>query len=169
MIGTYVGLHFIRFFCILSFWPVLRLIGYGMSFKQVVLCSYAGLRGAVGLSLALMVAGEEKLPKYSRDVILLHVAGVALLTLLINATTTSWVINKLGLSRQSDIKKNILISISYQLENQVDQNIEILKQKRHFNNVDWITLKKNIEMTDLKKKFKRYRNLHLDGDVDAIG
>jgi len=55
LLGIYVVLHFIRFFCILLFWPCLRKMGYGMSFKQVILCTYAGLRGAVGLSLALMV------------------------------------------------------------------------------------------------------------------
>lgn len=56
LLGIYVILHFIRFFMILVFWPILRKIGYGMSFNQVVLCSYAGLRGAVGLCLALIVA-----------------------------------------------------------------------------------------------------------------
>jgi len=55
LLGVYVGLHFIRFFTIFLCWPLLKRIGYGMSFKQVILCSYAGLRGAVGLSLALMV------------------------------------------------------------------------------------------------------------------
>ena len=120
VLATYALLHFIRFFCILLFWPVLRVIGYGLTFKQLLLCSYAGLRGAVGMSLALIVAVDESLPKYSRDVILLHVLGVALLTLLINATTTGWVVKKLGLSRQSDIKQNILVSISYQLDHNLD-------------------------------------------------
>ena len=55
LIGIYIILHFIRFFMILVFFPILRKIGYGMSFPQVILCAYAGLRGAVGLSLALMV------------------------------------------------------------------------------------------------------------------
>jgi len=64
LLGVYVGLHFIRFFCILVFWPLLRKIGYGMSFQQVVLCSYAGLRGAVGLSLALMVCNSPKVPRF---------------------------------------------------------------------------------------------------------
>ena len=31
---------------------------YGLTFKEIVLCSYAGLRGAVGLTLALMVANS---------------------------------------------------------------------------------------------------------------
>ena len=49
---------------ILLFWPCLQRLGYGMTFNQVVLCSYAGLRGAVGMSLALMVAASEEVPTY---------------------------------------------------------------------------------------------------------
>jgi len=33
LLGIYVVLHFIRFFCILLFWPCLRKMGYGMTFK----------------------------------------------------------------------------------------------------------------------------------------
>lgn len=64
LIGTYVILHFIRFGLIVLWWPILRRIGYGLNFKQVVLCAYAGLRGAVGMSLALMVAASDKIPRY---------------------------------------------------------------------------------------------------------
>ena len=64
MFAGYVILHFIRFFCILVCWPFLSRMGYGMTFKEVVLCSYAGLRGAVGMSLALMVAASDKIPRY---------------------------------------------------------------------------------------------------------
>lgn len=64
MFAGYVILHFIRFFCILLCWPFLRKMGYGMTFKEVILCSYAGLRGAVGMSLALMVAASNKIPRY---------------------------------------------------------------------------------------------------------
>lgn len=135
-----------------------------------MLCSYAGLRGAVGLSLALIVANDEKLPKYARDVILLHVAGVALLTLMINATTTGWVVKKLGLNRQSDIKKNILNSISYQLEENAEDHMAVLKDKRHFNHVDWKAVAKDIEMTELRNKLKKYKDLHLEqNEVERVG
>lgn len=76
-------------------------------------------------------------------------AGVAFLTLIINAPTTGALVRYLGLSRQSDIKKNILVSISYKLDNNVDKNIAILKEKRHYNNVDWDLLKKNVNLSDL--------------------
>ena len=112
VLGSYLVLHVIRFFMILLFWPLLSKMGYGMSFNQVILCSYAGLRGAVGLSLALMVVSSDKIPRYIQDVILLHVAGVALLTLIINATTTQALITYLGLSRYSDLKKNILLGLT---------------------------------------------------------
>ena len=110
--AAYIMLHFIRFFSIMLFSPALKRMGYGLDFSQILLCSYAGLRGAVGMSLALMVAGDKDVPKGVRDVILIHVAGVALLTLLINATTTSFLVKALGLNHYSDLKKNILFSVS---------------------------------------------------------
>ena len=113
LFGIYAVLHVIRFFMILVFWPLLSKLGYGMSFNQVVLCAYAGLRGAVGMSLALMVTASNKVPRYIQDVVLLHVAGVALLTLLVNATTTGTLVRYLGLSRQSDLKKNIMVGLIF--------------------------------------------------------
>ena len=83
-------------------------MGYGMTFKEVLLSTYAGLRGAVGLSLALMVSIEPSIDVHIQDVILIHVGGMAMLTLLINATTTGLLVKKLGLNKESDIQKNIL-------------------------------------------------------------
>jgi len=62
--GTYACLHVIRFVSLILFWPFLRYIGYGLNFKQIVLCTYAGLRGAVGLCLALLVAADQDIPNY---------------------------------------------------------------------------------------------------------
>ena len=60
-LALYVIMHLIRFLGILLFFPILRKMGYGLSFKHVLLLSYAGLRGALSLTLALMVVtGEER-------------------------------------------------------------------------------------------------------------
>ena len=80
------------------FFPILKRMGYGMTFKQVILCSYAGLRGAVGLALAMMVVAHPKVGQYVKDIILFHVGGVALLTLFINAPTTGMLVNYLQLA-----------------------------------------------------------------------
>jgi hypothetical protein len=46
----------------------------------------------------------------------------------------------------------------------------LLKEKRHFNHVDWKTLSKQIEMTDLRKKLSRYKDLHLETtEIEKLG
>ena len=102
----------------------------------MVLCSYSGLRGAVGLSLALIVANSTAesghLSLYVRDIILVHIAGVALLTLLINATTTGHVVRFLGLSGTSAVRKHLLVGVTDQVDSNIDENIRHLQGSRHF-------------------------------------
>lgn len=142
--GTYPILHVIRFLVILLFYPCLKRMGYGMTMKEVLLSTYAGLRGAVGLSLALMVSIEPSIDAQIQDIILVHVGGMALLTLLINATTTEWLVKKLGLNKESDIQKNILFGIAVKIQKNTEDTIEILKTRRHFNQVDWNQLREKV-------------------------
>ena len=166
VVGTYVGLHVIRFFIFLLCWPLLRVIGYGMDFKQLILCSYTGLRGALGMCLALLVAADDKIPKYSKDIILLNVLGVALLTLIINATTTGTLVNYLGLSKERDIRQNMLVSMSYQLDKNMQERIEVLKTKQHFEEVDWNKISKDLELNNLRKGLEKFKNLEVIKDHD---
>ena len=142
--GTYPLLHVIRFLVLLMFWPCLKRMGYGMTFKEVLLSTYAGLRGAVGMSLALLVNIEPTIDPHVQDVILIHVGGMALMTLLINATTTEWLVRRLGLNKESDIQKNILYGIAVKIQKDTEDTIEILKTRRHFNHVDWNELRTKV-------------------------
>jgi hypothetical protein len=54
-----------------------------------------------------------------------------------------------------------LYSISYELDQNLGENINILKKKKHFNNVDWPGLKKDLLFSDLRKKLKWFKNLDL--------
>ena len=58
-LALYLILHLIRGVGMLIFFPALRKMGYGFTLKHVALLTYAGLRGAVALTLALIVAIEE--------------------------------------------------------------------------------------------------------------
>lgn len=55
LLGLYVLLHVIRFVGLLMMLPLMNLTGYEINVKQVFLLAYSGLRGAVGLCLALIV------------------------------------------------------------------------------------------------------------------
>lgn len=124
-------------------------MGYGMTFNQVILASYAGLRGAVGISLALIVAVSNRVPEYVRDVILLHVTGIAFLTLVINATTTGKLVRYLGLSPYSDLRKNMLLGLSKEIDIETERWIKRLRGEKHFKNVDWQVIKRTTKMTQV--------------------
>lgn len=64
--------------------------------------AYGGLRGAVGLCLALMVKENPNIKAEIKDIILFHTGGIALLTLTVNAMTIKYVVQWLGLSRITD-------------------------------------------------------------------
>jgi NhaP-type Na+/H+ or K+/H+ antiporter len=53
--ALYVILHVIRFIGILILTPWMNLYNYKIDFAQIVFASYAGMRGAVALSLALLL------------------------------------------------------------------------------------------------------------------
>lgn len=92
----YILLFLIRLIAIMIFYPLLRLLGYGLDLKTVVLMAYSGLRGAVSLCLALLVQ-RAAVDEHVSGLILFHTAGVVILTLLINGTTTGWLIKLLNL------------------------------------------------------------------------
>ncbi len=128
-LALYVFLHLIRFVSILIFWPCLRKMGYGLTFKQVVLLSYGGLRGALGLTLGLIVANEEgEKNEYAKALILFHTAGIALVTIIINGTTTGFLIRKLGLSKvTTPLKMKLMDNLIDQVTDEVEKLIESLK------------------------------------------
>ena len=51
----------LRAFMILSLSPMLKRIGYGLTWQNGVVMVWGGLRGAVGLALALIVLHDKKL------------------------------------------------------------------------------------------------------------
>ncbi len=68
---------------------------------------YGGLRGAVGIAFTLILAADSELPMMFRIISLFNMAGCSLLTLVINAPTTSFFIRKIGLCTKSEIKKKM--------------------------------------------------------------
>jgi NhaP-type Na+/H+ or K+/H+ antiporter len=133
LLANYVILHIIRFGLLLMSYPILKRLGYGLSLKQLLLLSYAGLRGAVGLTLALIFFNDDEIDPKTKSIILFHIAGIAFLTIMINGTTTGLLIDKLGIARVASIKKKFLKDVLRQMDSNVDETIASLKDKKHFN------------------------------------
>lgn len=89
----------------------------------MVFQSYGGLRGAVGIALAIsldatvrQVTVNEGLDlKYEEQTTKMFgfVGGIGLLTLVINATSAGPMLRKLGLADTSDVREHILVSYSF--------------------------------------------------------
>lgn len=110
VVVTYLCVLTIRLVVVFALLPLLRRLGYGMTVRAALFASWGGLRGAVGLSLALSMHAEMEESRAGKLVIL-HVAGVALLTMLINATTSAGILRLLNMNAVSSIKRQLLCDI----------------------------------------------------------
>ncbi len=133
----YIGVHIIRALVILLFYPIMKRTGYGLPKKDAIIVWFGALRGAVGLALALMVAGETMIPEEIRGQFLFLTAGLVLLTLLVNATTIGALVNKLGLTKISPAKKLIQINAQKYLYNSSVNALEKTKTDRYLSRANW--------------------------------
>lgn len=80
--------------------PILERVGHGLTVPDAAMLVYGGLRGAVSLVLALFVFQDPLVDAEVSTRILFFSAGIACLTLLVNATTARFVLQGLGLTQQ---------------------------------------------------------------------
>lgn len=136
LIILYIGIHVARAIMIAVLYPVMKRSGYGMTFKDSVVVWYGALRGAVGLALALIVAGMDTLPVEVKDQFLFLTAGIVMLTLLINATTVKFVVDMLGLTKMSASKAIIINQTHKAINDEMDSEVAKISSDRYFKNAN---------------------------------
>ena len=79
----------VRSCVVLVLFPGLRRLGYGMSGKEAIVTAWGGLHGSVGLALVMSMQSRLTANGEAQKAqqLLLHVSGVTLLTLIVNAPT----------------------------------------------------------------------------------
>ena len=78
-------------------YALFTLSGAEIEKKDQAIVIWGGLRGAVGLSLAMMIFSNEKICTPIRDHILFHTAGIVVLTVCVNSSTMQKLVSFLGL------------------------------------------------------------------------
>lgn len=137
----YVAITVIRALMIAMFYPLMKRIGYGMTVKDGVIAWWGGLRGAIGLALALIVYAEPGIDFEVRAQILSITAGIVVLTSLINATTIKWLIDKLGMTKMGEARKQLLGQTVSMLRLSGEKEIGKLKKDRFMSGADWDIVK----------------------------
>lgn len=145
---VYIGIMLIRALTVFLFFPIMKRLGYGLNLREGVILSWGGLRGAVGLTLALMVVANTNIPEDVRGQILFFAAGIVALTLTINATTIGWLLRKLGLAHHTLVEYVVDHSVNGKIRSEMEKYLEELKNNPTLKMADWGTVE-----TFLPEKF----------------
>lgn len=140
----YVGIHVVRALVIFVLYPLMNRSGYGLPKSDAIIVWFGALRGAIGLALALIVAGvdDQFISKEIKDQFLFFTAGIVTLTLLINASTIKYIVQALGLTKVSPAKAQMLTNARDYLHDSTKNQIERLKSDRYIKRSDWEAVRK---------------------------
>jgi NhaP-type Na+/H+ or K+/H+ antiporter len=93
----YVALHVGRLLSVLVLYPFIRWSGVRLSWREHLVLIWSGLRGSMSVILALMVDSEDRIDIETRHRFLFHICMITLLTLIINGTSSKFLVRLLGL------------------------------------------------------------------------
>ncbi len=155
----YIGIFIVRAIVMAIFYPAMKQIGYGLDKNDAIVAWYGALRGAIGLALALIVAGSDAIDKEIRDQFLFFTAGIVTLTLLINATTIKMLVNSLGLTKLSPAKMMAINNANIYVQQSTEKSIEQFKSDRYLKRANWKAVKKFLP---------GYNNINIDVSVKEI-
>jgi len=152
LLVLFILIQIIRALMIALLWPILSRGHYEFNVRQAAAMSYGGIRGAVGLCLALVV--QETLSQYESpygdekqeasvhilgDELLFYISGVAILSLVVNGTTMKMVLTHLGLVGSAESAQRAYERVTFELAERVTKLLEKLKrgEAQDMNGVDW--------------------------------
>mmetsp|Transcript_12076 Transcript_12076/g.34529 ORF Transcript_12076/g.34529 Transcript_12076/m.34529 type:complete len:815 (+) Transcript_12076:107-2551(+) len=169
MFALYLAVTAIRYVQVGLVYPLISCIGLKSNVQEMSFFAYGGLRGAVGIALALSLDGsvrEATLDEERRALTTKLVGlsgGVTLLTLLINGTTAGFFLRKLGLSKPTKTRKRVLQNFeSSTLKFLLSEEQKLLAEPR-FSNVKRAAIRAHVPFiakasrTNIDKAARRFQ------------
>jgi NhaP-type Na+/H+ or K+/H+ antiporter len=147
-IALYFVLMVVRGVVIAVFFPVLRKCGYGLNVPSALICWWGGLRGAVGLALAMIVRGMTKNSTNPQmvlvgDRVLFHTSFIAAMTLIVNGTTTAPLLRYLKLNKVSRASERMKLRATVRLDHVMKEEAKALHRPefstffKHMTEKEW--------------------------------
>jgi NhaP-type Na+/H+ or K+/H+ antiporter len=153
LILLYVLLTVIRGVLFVAMYPITVRIGLKTNWAETFFQVYGGLRGAVGIALAISLDNDVAEATGGRDETIFElqtaqlyqmVGGVAFLTLVINGTTAGPLLRKLGLANATETRKKMVEAYKLRLRAElIDSFVELLTNER-FKQVDFGFVKHHV-------------------------
>lgn len=164
LLVLFLWINLVRAIVIVGSLPIMRASPYPFNWRHLSVLSHCGLRGAVGLILALTVQDIHELPERVRDQFLFYMAGTAVLTLVINATSTGPLLSALKLDATSATEQKIFEHACDFLEAHVARLVRSLQTDRYIGDADWPTVWRYVPVFSARSFHHRFEN-HLMRDI----
>lgn len=170
----WVMLVAIRFFLVFIFFPVVSRIGLKSCWQEGVFSAWGGLRGAVGISLAISLDNETWEATGEADTsydfrlytskLFGMIGGVTFLTLIINGTLAGPILTALKLVESTETRKKVVEGYHETFKKHVYEELITLLTDQRFQKIDFALVKhhvhflKDMTLEDLKAAVKRNRD-----------
>ncbi|KAM0854258.1 hypothetical protein ACQ4PT_050536 [Festuca glaucescens] len=130
-------------------YPLLGYFGYGLDFKDATVLVWSRLRGVVSLSQAMSVkrASDAAQPLLKPEVgtmFLFFTGGIVFLTLILNGSTTQFLLHILGMDKLSATKLRMLNYTRHEMLNKALDAFGDLRDDEELGPADWVIVKKYI-------------------------
>jgi hypothetical protein len=147
---VYVLVMVIRFIQIGLFFPVFSRVGLKSNWKEAVFLGYGGLRGAVGVALALSLTRsvreitEDEESVKATETLEFLAGGVTLLTLFVNGSTAGLVLKWLGLVHPVQSRKRALRLFRTSAESFVAIQYRKVLSEQRFKKISYRVIKAHV-------------------------
>ncbi|EGR31636.1 sodium hydrogen exchanger family protein, putative [Ichthyophthirius multifiliis] len=147
----WVFLVSIRYFMFMGFLPVLQKNGYQISQDEVYLLVWGGLRGALGLTISLIVLVDEEIQSSRlKQITVFYMAGISTITLVINGTTCGILVEYLNVIEFPGIRRKILQNSIKDMVSACDEKMKQLKTYQFLEMADWEKVEKISGLMEIK-------------------
>lgn len=164
LVLLYFFIMLIRLHLMTAFFPIISRIGLRQSWNEALFMAYGGLRGAVGISLAIAldnkVFAETKDGSSVREhanILFGMVGGISFFTLVINGSTSARLLKRLGLTDSEEIRKQVLEQYKQKMKQDVVNSFIALLTQPRFHYVDFALVREHVPiLSDLThQEFKK--------------
>jgi len=137
LLAMYVGCAIIRGFVISMVYSFLVKCGFPLQKEDQVVAWWGGLRGAVGLALAMMVFANPCIPKEIRDYTLFYTSGIVILTVCVNSLSMPHLVSFLKMDRVAPSRQMVFDQAMRNLRAAGDRQEQILRSDHVFDSAVW--------------------------------
>lgn len=140
LLALYLIVMLVRATAILLFYPALKKLNNDFDKGYAAVLTWGGLRGVVGLTLALAAIQDSRIPKPVGDQLLFLTAGIVVLTIVINGSTMLPLIKFLNLDKLPIAKFLTVRRAKLQINEKLRAYYPEIKQQDLYKEAYWPTV-----------------------------